>query len=154
MDKTAPQKPRRLWRVIFALSLALNVAVVGVVVGFGAREKGRGMSPRGFDMAIGPIGRALDQDDRKAIGDALRNDPALRGDGRSQTRETVAQLVQVLRMTPFDRDALKDVVETSSDRAARVRRAAQEALVERIAAMTDAERANLADRIGEKRRSR
>lgn len=153
MADNTPTKPRRVWRVLFALSLALNVAVVGVVVGLGAREKGRGISPRGFDFALGPIGRSLDQEDRRAIGAALRDDPALRGGGRSQSRETVDRLVAVLQTVPFDPDALLTVVDDASARADRVQNAARTALVARITQMTDADRAALADRIAQQRRS-
>lgn len=154
MVDTPTQKPRRLWQVIFALSLAMNVAVVGVVVGLGAREKGRGMSPRGFDMALGPIGRALDHEDRRAIGDMLRNDPALRGGGREQSREIIDSFVEVLRSSPFVEDDLAAVVVSANSRADRVQDAARAALVKRISDMTDADRAALADRIAERRRPR
>lgn len=152
MADTLNPKPRRLWRVLFALSLAMNVAVVGIVVGFGAREHGRGMSPRGFDMALGPIGRALDPKDRKAIGEALRNDPGLRAGGRGYSRKIVSDFVQVLQATPFSKDDLAAVVEGASARIDLVQNAARTALVDRIAMMTDAERAALADRIGQRKR--
>lgn len=151
MADTAPAKPRRLWRVVLALSLAMNLAVVGVVVGFGAREKGRGMSPRGFDMALGPIGRALDHDDRRAIGESLRRNPALRGGGRAQARETVNSLVAVLRATPFVEDDLAAVVASVNERSDQVQNAARAALVQRITEMTDVERTALADRISNMR---
>lgn len=147
MAERDPQKPRRLWRVIFALSLALNVAVVGVVVGLGAREKGRGMSPRGFDMALGPVGRALSIEDRRAIGEALRNDPALPRGGRAQSQAIVAEFVTVLRSTPFDEAALAEVVAGASVRAEKIQAAARAALVSRIAQMSDAERLALANRL-------
>lgn len=144
------QKPRRLWRVIFALSLALNLAVIGIVAGLGLRDMGRGQAPRGFDMALGPVGRALEPADRRAIGDALRDNPALRGDGRAETRQLTQDLVTVLRATPFERDDLADVVATASARADRIQAAARDALIARIAGMSDAERAALADRIAER----
>lgn len=153
MADTPIQKPRRLWRVVFALSLALNVAVIGIVVGLGVREQGRDKSPRGFDFSLGPIGRALEQDDRRAIGDMLRSDPTLRGNGRAQSREIVDNIVEVLRRTPFSEDELAGVIATANSRADRIQIAARAALVQRISDMTDAQRAAFADRISEKRRS-
>jgi uncharacterized membrane protein len=141
------QKPRRLWRVIFALSLAMNVAVVGVVAGLGAREKGRGVSPRGFDMALGPVGRALSGEDRRAIGEALRRDLAVSRGGRAQSRAMVDEMVAVLRSAPFDAGALAEVVAGASARSERVQSAARAALVLRISQMSDADRLALADRL-------
>jgi len=145
-------KPRRIWRVLFALSLALNVAVVGVVVGFGMREGGQGMSPRGFEFAVGPIGRALEQEDRRAIGEALRSNPALRRGGRGLARESADALVAVLQTTPFDPDAFSVVIQDATARASLVQNAARDALVAQVSLMTDAERAALAERIISKRR--
>jgi len=62
----ADQQPRKLWRIVLVISLALNLAVVGVVGGFMVRSSGDKGPPRSFDVGLGPIGRALDREDRRA----------------------------------------------------------------------------------------
>lgn len=153
-DPQSPQRPRRLWRVVFALSLAMNVAVVGIVLGVGLRDRVGGHSPRGFDLALGPIGQALEKEDRRKIGEALRRDPTISRMNRGEARALAETFAQTLRATPFSEDALADVLDTAGGRIEQVQTAARSALVERIGDMTDAERAALADRIVNLRRRR
>lgn len=147
-------KPRRIWRIVLILSLAMNLAVAGLVVGFGVREKTDGRSPRSFDVGLGPIGGALDREDRRAIADALRNDPNVRRPGRQEFRETVTEFAQILQAKPFDPDAMRGFFETANSRISAVQLAAQSALIDRVAQMTDAERAALAARLSEMQEDR
>jgi len=126
----ADQQPRKLWRIVLVISLALNLAVVGVVGGFMVRSSGDKGPPRSFDVGLGPIGRALDREDRRAIGAALRNAPQLRAD-------------------PFSEAALVVVLEVPATRVAAVRETAITALTNRIVGMSVADRHALADRLAE-----
>ncbi|SEW25382.1 Heavy-metal resistance [Cognatiyoonia koreensis] len=146
-------KPRRLWRVLFALSLALNLAVVGVVIGVGMRDRVGGQPPRGFDVALGPIGQALRPEDRRAIGQALRRDPALGEVSRREARAQIHAVAVALTASPFSPEALDAVLASAAERMSVVQQVARRELVARVAEMSDAERAALADRIKERRRS-
>lgn len=147
-DQNSP-KPRRLWRVVFAVSLALNVAVVGLVVGVGMRDKVGGQSPRGFDLALGPIGQALRPEDRRAIGQALRKNPTLRNGGRAAMQDHLDAFTEALSAQPFSEAALTEVMEGATGRVLAIQDAARTALVARVAQMTDAERLALAERVSD-----
>lgn len=149
-DPAAPPRPRRLWRVVFAISLALNLAVVGVVAGFALRQGGDG-PPRGFDMSFGVIGAALTPDDRRAILRDLRQNTDLRGARRGADITAVAD---VLNTTPFSPTALKEVMATGKTQRDLVITAAMDAFVARMSEMTDAERATVAERLLETRGKR
>lgn len=152
MADTQHQKPRRAWRVIFAISLALNVAVVGLIAGVGLRDKVGGQAPRGFDMALGPIGQALRPEDRRAIGERMRQNPKLRGNNRAEIAAQVDAFVAALLAQPFSEDALIAVITDANGRVSRIQEEARTALVARITQMSEQERMDLAQRVSELRR--
>jgi len=88
----ADQQPRKLWRIVLVTSLALNLAVVGVIGGLALRSSGDKGPPRNFDVGLGSIGRALSQEDRRAIGSALRNAPGSRASGRAENEAMLDSL--------------------------------------------------------------
>ena len=142
--KTA--KPRRLWRVVLVVSLALNLLVLGLLAGAALRD-GSPRGPRGFDLSLGPIGQALDRSDRRAIAASLRRNPDLRPLRRSEMRPGLDEVDAVLRADALDEARLRQALARPMDRLRNLQDAAVDALVDRIAAMSPTERAALADRI-------
>lgn len=146
-DPTPPVAPaRRGWRWLLILSLALNLAVFGVVAGAIVAGRTDG-PPRSFDLAIGPVARALEGGDRRAI----MRDLMARGDLRprddaARDAETAA-LVAAIRADPFDPAAVAAILADMRARGERVVQAAETALVDRIAAMSPERRRAFADRL-------
>ena len=135
------EKPRRLWKVVLVCSLALNLAIAGVVVGSALSGRIGDGPPRSFDLGVGPLARALEQDERREIGRALRQGRVLRGlDPRARADE----LVTLLLADPFDPEALQDLFARQSADLQRVQSRAQEALIATIVAMTPDRRAAFA----------
>lgn len=137
-------RPSRLWRVVLVVSLALNLAVAGIIGGamvsgrFGERP-----SPR-IDFAIGPVARALTDDERRAIGRDLRADRSLRGhDFRGQ----MAAVAAALRADPYDPAVTLALLEEQADRLNQVQARARMAVLDRIAAMPPERRRAFADRL-------
>jgi len=128
-------KPTRLWRIVLVTSLAMNLAVVGVVGGLLLRNAGDKGGPRGFDVGLGPIARVLDREDRRAIGEALRKVPGVRAPSRGDNRAALVALADVLRAEPFSEAALVAALDTPSVRMQAIRSAASEALTARLVAM-------------------
>ncbi|MFQ1701758.1 periplasmic heavy metal sensor [Loktanella agnita] len=134
----------RLTRVVLVISLALNLAVVGLVAGAAISGRFGDGPPRNYDFGLGPIARALEPDERRAIGAAMRRDDSLRGmNMRARMRDTLA----ALRAEPFDRVAVQALIEEQNARMGQLQRAAQAALLDQIAEMDPARRAAFADQL-------
>lgn len=146
-DPTLPAKPSRLWRIVLVASLALNLIIVGVVAG--SVLSGRQGPPRGFELGLGPLAQALPPETRRAISDTLRRTPSLRPEGRDVRRRSLDAVLTAVRAQPFDAAALSAVLASQSDRGRMLREAAQTAMIDHIAQMTDAQRATFADALAQ-----
>lgn len=147
-----PQKTSRKMRWLLGISLALNLLVIGAVVG-SSLSGGPGRPDRGAraaEGAIGVYGRALNKSERREVGLALRS--GSRGVGpalRSELRALVQEAVAVLRADPYVAAAFQDVL--SRQQALIKSRAddAQTALTDYVSQMTPQERSAYADRLSE-----
>ena len=79
MTETAVVKaPGRAVRIALAVSVALNLAVVGVVAGAALKHGGSGHEME-RDSGFGPFSEALSREDRRALrGQILQRAPELR----------------------------------------------------------------------------
>lgn len=140
-----------LWmRLTLLVSLALNLLVIGAVVGFVAMG-GHDRRPDRDRFDYGSFFmRALGDDDRRA----LRRDfeEGLRGQGRDRGAFVgeLQSTLDTLRTTPFDRDAFAAALAAQSRARAEREDMGREVLANRVAAMSDADRAAYADRIEER----
>lgn len=138
--------PSRVWRVVLVLSLALNLAVVGMIIGASVSGRFGDRPPRSFDFGLGPVARALEPRERRQIGLAMRRDGALRD---MDLRGNAAAMIAALRADPFDAGALRDLMAAQAGQVAALQRNAQAALVDQISAMSPERRATFADRLQE-----
>ena len=148
-DQT-PVRPTRSGqglRWALGISLALNLAVVGMVAGAMLRD-GPGM--RGAmvrDLGFGPFTEALSREDRRALRQALfERAPEIR-QARQQRQEDLQALVAILRAEPFDAAALAAAMAEQEARMVGQLRLGQTVLQERIAAMTPEARRGFAERL-------
>jgi len=150
----APTAPRRapVWmRVALVFSLAFNLLIVGIVAG--AIVSGRaGGPPRIVDLSLGPLTRALSDEDRAAIGEALRSRDGFRPPRPVQRIAAAREVKQALLAEPFDREALARLLDAQRSHAAEVFLAGQDVLLDRLEAMTPEERRAFADRLAEEYR--
>ncbi|MGC1504359.1 MAG: periplasmic heavy metal sensor [Sulfitobacter sp.] len=155
-----PKRTRgRALKWAFGISLALNLVFVGVFAGAAFRHAD---DRRGWDRKSesarssgAPFVRALSQDDRRALRRAMRETA---GDlpSRAQRRELHQQMIEILRVEPFDVTEVKRLFAVQTEAAEQVSGRVQTAWLERVGAMTAGERAAVADRLEEmlKRRKR
>jgi len=136
---------RRWMRVLLVVSLALNLLVIGAVGG-AMFMRGK-WKPSGAHRGAhgGPLTRALSPEDRHAIGQKMR-------EAHNQARPSPAEhqrLVADIKAVPFDPEAV--AARLRKHRAAMLDQfeLGQRLLIERLSAMTDAERAAFADRLKE-----
>ncbi len=151
-DPAAP-RPRRIWRIVLVLSLALNLAVVGLVAGFALRGGKQG-PPRAFDLSMGPIGQALRPEDRRAIASAIRQNRDLRPERGKPALFGVEDMIAALRADPFQPEDFAQSLKILEARQSKMRDAVREAVVAQITAMSDAERAAFAERLQDAGRKR
>lgn len=142
------KKPSRFWRIVLAVSLALNLGLIGFGVGGALSGRAGDGPPARYSIALGPIGQALSREDRRAIARELGGKIGKRTARNAQLRE----MVDLLRAEPFDPDALRTVLQNQTHNTLEVANAAQDAFVARIASMTIAERTLIADRIMSRRK--
>ena len=144
--KTAGPSSRGL-RLALVASLALNLLFVGLAVGAAFNWRSGGGPPRSFDLSVGPLGRALEPEDRRAITEALRERARIRPPSRSDREAMAREVVQLLREEPFDLDRFADLLSAQRSFGQEVQAAAQTVFVARIAGLSAQERADLADRV-------
>ena len=137
----------------FGISLALNLVFIGVFAGAALRFAGgehgeRKAGPRGQSYGA-PFVRALPREDRRKLHRALRAD----NDGlpsRAERRVLQQQLIDVMRAATFDPTRVEALFETQNDAARQVLGKAQNAWLDIVREMSDAERAGVADRLEER----
>ena len=139
-----PKKSSRWMRVVLVASLGLNLAIAGLAIGSLVSGKFGDGPPRSYNFGLGPVARALDPADRKAVGMALRRTrPMTDVDLRAQVHDMIA----AVRADPFDAAALRALLAAQNVRTAALQTNAQNVLIDHIAAMPAAARIAFADRL-------
>jgi len=133
-------------KIVLGLSLAINLAIVGLVGGFvlsGGPMGGKG--PRmGYAM---PYVLALPKEDRRAIFRALRENPDL--PGRGERRAAYREMVVVLKADTFDPAGAKGVLERHARGVEQVQQVAQGEWLNRVSAMSIEDRRSYALQVEE-----
>lgn len=152
-----PRTGMRPWlKVVLALSLILNLMVIGVVVGFGAKRfdddrRGGGKDGRSsyerVDPALGPVGRALPSPHREAAGRAFEERVGPREDARQFLAQQLSTMVTLLRADPFDAEAFADSIEAQRRDYSMRSDVGREVVIEQIKSMSPEHRYELADRL-------
>ncbi|KUJ76752.1 hypothetical protein AVO45_09590 [Ruegeria marisrubri] len=144
MSDEKPKK-RRWVPILLGVSLALNLVVVGVIVGAALRFHGgeRVRHTPGF----GPVlYRALPEEDRQALRSRLHRE---HGEGSKEHEEDFRALTEALRAVPFDAGSVQALIDQQADERAAAHLALNRAWLDRVSRMTDDERREYADRIEE-----
>lgn len=154
----ATDKPRRKWpRVLLAVSLTLNLLVLGLVLGAKASgHHGRDFDPRGpergaiAELGFAPLAGAFDLKDRRAIGKGFKERAGSFRDNREHLKDEFDAMLKTLRAEPFDQAALLALMEAQSNRIRGHGDTLRALVIERISLMSAKERAEFADRIERK----
>jgi uncharacterized membrane protein len=170
-DNLPPDRARAtpIWlRVALGVSLALNLAVLGIVLGSvgrdrmddmrshgGAEMQGAegmrwgGRTPRGSEsaMALSPYVAALPAQDRRAIGREVFGQARSEGIGLRELRASVEAVIVALRAEPFTPDTVATELARQRTALSRVQEVSQAALLERLQVMSVEERRAFADRL-------
>ncbi len=145
-DAAPPLRSGRGLRIALAVSVALNLAVAGLVIG--VVLKGPPMPPMALrDLGFGIFASALTDADRRALRDAfMARKPDLRAERRAM-RADLSAVSAALRADPFAPDGLQDALERGAARTLDLLNVGQDLLIDHVLAMTPEARHALADRL-------
>ena len=150
MREPIDRPKRRIWlRALFAVSLALNLLVVGLATGAVLRHGGLrdGAEGRRPPPSLGAVMyRALPRDERHA----LREASVEGGDGarvKASRGDSVARMVSLLRAPDFDDVAVSQILAEERMRREDWADRAESNLMRVVAGMSAAERQAFADRM-------
>lgn len=147
--KPQAARPRRWVTVLLVCSLALNLLIVGAITGTvlsGGGKWGPRHAPH-MSRVGGPLTRALDHEDRHAIAKKMRAALGDRRDHRETRRAEADALLDALIAVPFDADAVRTRMMALQSRVEEFQTIGRDMLIERLGEMTDAERADYAERL-------
>jgi len=141
-----PRGGMRPWlRVLLVASLAVNLLVLGALGG-AVMTWGHGPHFTHGRGIGGPLTRALDRDDRRAIGREMRRTFGGAHRGAGPAGGDPGALVADLRAVPFDPAPVEDRLSRHREALGKRMEMGQRLLLERLSEMSDAERAAFADR--------
>lgn len=141
-------EPRRLSKIILVSSLALNVLLVGAIIGTAASF--RSAPPRGFDLQLGPLSDVLPRKDRGEIGRELRRTLRDEDIGRQDRAAATANLIGMLEAETFDAQGMTEAIREQQGRQDRIRESALAAFVNHIAGLSLEERRKIATNLKER----
>jgi uncharacterized membrane protein len=148
-DPDAPKAPRpgRGLKIALAMSLALNLLILGLVGGamLAIGPRGGGDDPRLRTLGLGPFALALDREDRDAVRGRIDRE-ALRGD-RRVLGASLMQLRGALLAEPFDRVAAAAALAQARGATEALQAHGHGALLDQVETMSADERAALAERL-------
>jgi uncharacterized membrane protein len=148
-------------RVALALSLALNLTVVGLVIGSAARDRwedrrGAREGPSRGDTAavMTPYAVALPPAERRALGREVLGRVRDEGIGLRDLRASVQAMAGAVRAEPFRPEDVATELTRQRTALGRVQEITHEAILARLSAMTADERRAFADRLEDSLRRR
>ena len=138
MSASTDLKPRNLWKILFGISLALNLLIVGALGGAMLRV---GKGPVVKHRASGNLYmRALNFEDKKALRKELFKNKDSPKVIRAKEHSSYSSAVKILKKDPFDRKAFEDLLDEQTTHSKSKPSSARAALVAQIANMTKEER--------------
>lgn len=149
-----PRSSRRWSRIILVVSLAANLAVVGLVVGaWLAHVPGIGpdleKSPArgGRELGFGPYARALPPEARNELRGAMEAHRGELRQDRQRLRSAFEATLETLRSDPFDEAALARQMSDQRQAIAATQEIGHQVLLGWIAGLSPQERVSFADRL-------
>jgi uncharacterized membrane protein len=107
--------PHRGLKIAFAVSVAMNLAVAGLVGGM-ALHGGPGQRGEGFvrDMGFGPFDGALSPEDRESLRKTIQGRSGDIGTARNHMQADALAILSAMKATPFDPATLSAALEAQA----------------------------------------
>jgi len=137
-------------RIALFVSLAINLLILGMVGGAIWDNRGK-IGPRAnlgpaVDAGMVPFGQAMDRKQRDEFMQELATRNRELDNNRGRVREQMEDLVAAISSVPFDPDALQAAFADAQTSLVERQQIGADVLIERIAAMSDEERAEFVKR--------
>lgn len=146
-ETTQTRRAPRWMKVLLALSLALNLLIIGVIAGAVSRGGSKETARLMRDVSFGPYTMALTREDRREMRRAIRSqDKAF---DRAGARENFRNFLVVLQAEELDLDQLERVFDTQIALAQTRQGIGKTVLLNQIAGMSVEERRVFAERLQE-----
>ncbi len=140
------QSPTGRWvKIALAVSVALNLAVAGLVLGAWLGDDHRKGMPR--DLSFGPFSEALSDADRRELRKGLMSRAGEFRSSREAARAEFAVLLDALRADPFDPAAMTAALTAIETRNAERLELGRSLIETRLIEMSPEERLAFADRL-------
>ena len=131
-------KQRNLWKILFGISLAINLLIIGALGGALSRA---GKGPMVKHRTSGFLYmRALNFEDKKVLRKKLFRNKDSRKIIRAKEHSSYSSAVKILKKDPFDRKAFENLLDEQTRYSKSELGSARAALVAQIANMTKEER--------------
>jgi len=150
MSTDKPAKMKMWLRIVLAGSLGLNLAVAGLAVGAMIRFRDEARPRPGPTFGV-MLFRELDSETRRSLRQTAGGD---HGNFHDRKRAESEAVLTVLRADPFEADALSHLIKTQATAGHDFQSSVQRAWVNKVDAMTAAERASYADELQGRMRNR
>ena len=137
----------RWMKLLLAVSLAINLGVLGMLGGAALRGAGDRGRPDVRDIGFGPFTDALSPQDRQELRRAFLQDGGNPRAMRQMMRAEVGTLLQVLRTEPLQEAELRAAFNRLRQRGQERLDLGQRLLADHIIAMSPDDRARFADRL-------
>lgn len=150
-DENQPRTPRRI-KWLLGVSLALNLAVIGLIAGAFWRHDGPGRTfarAPGSENYAAPYVAALPLAERRAIFRAMRQAGRAEVPDRTARRALYKDVIAALRSEPFEPAVLKTALDAQKSASLAVQSSVQTVWLERVSAMSASQRADYAFAIEE-----
>ena len=145
MSNSTDLKQRNLWKILFGISLAINLLIIGALGGALSRA---GKGPMVKHRASGFLYmRALNFEDKKVLRKKLFRNKDSRKIIREKEHSSYISAVKILKKYPFDRKAFEDLLDEQTKHSKSRQSSARVALVTQITGMTKEERLIYSERL-------
>lgn len=149
MSEAKTRRGGRWVKVALAVSLALNLAIVGLVGGALLGDGGNrdGGAPALRALGLGPFARALSREDRAELRARIEGTGLELREERRAIGQSLRAVEGALRADPFDRTAVEAAFTQARGMVVSLQQTGHDALLDQIETMSTAERRDLADRL-------
>lgn len=149
----AKKKTGRGRQILLVLSLGLNLLIVGLVAGAvlkdGPRHGRDGRFAEIRSLGLGPVGWALEREDRREILSRLGEHREELQAGRGELLQVTRDLAEAVRQEPFDRAGVEAALAAQRERVSGLQTFGHELLIEQLESMDSEARANFAEALEE-----